>query len=182
MMYNLNKISRQQLIGAACLIGVFIICAMLGRYQVQGELSHQLEAGQNKAQQTDPHFVLPANPPGSPVEVQKRGAGEATTVKSQQDAANDELDMVEARVWEIAAKQPLPPRKEPLTPARWRIVGVTAVGDEKSVLVFFENQPMPEIRKVGEKLPGGAKIIEIAQDHLKILLNGQIMNLSLRKQ
>lgn len=86
------------------------------------------------------------------------------------------------RAWEVTARQPLPPRKEPLTPPRWRIVGVTMAGKDKNVLLLFEGQTTAEAKKVGDALPGGAKIVQITQDELRISLNGQFMKLNLRKQ
>lgn len=92
------------------------------------------------------------------------------------------VDPAELQIWEVTARQALPPRKEPLTPAPWRIVGVTEVGNDKNVLLLFGNLPATETRKIGEKLPGGAQIVQISQDHLQISLNGQLMKLNLRKQ
>ncbi|MFZ6749294.1 hypothetical protein ACO0K8_09985 [Undibacterium sp. Ren11W] len=91
-------------------------------------------------------------------------------------------DPAQLRVWEAAVRQPMSPRKEPLTPPVWRIVGVTVIGNEKNVLLLFGKQPATETRKIGDQLPGGAKIVQISQDHLQISLNGQLMKLNLRKQ
>lgn len=92
------------------------------------------------------------------------------------------VDLADLRIWELTARQPLPPRKEPLTAPGWKIVGVTSVGDETSVLLLFDKQTATETRKVGDLLPGGARIVQITQDALRIVLNSQYMKLSVRKQ
>ena len=98
------------------------------------------------------------------------------------EVENTPIDPGTLRVWEQTARQPLPPRKEPLTPPNWKIVGVTAVGNEKSVLLLFEKKMVAEPRKVGDLLPGGARIVQISQDELRVALKGQLMKLVLHKQ
>lgn len=114
----------------------------------------------------DAVFVLPPRPPMAPDQPQ------------EEVLAN----LADSRIWEVTARQPLPPRKEPLTAPGWKIVGVTSVGDETSVLLLFDKQTTTEARKVGDLLPGGAKIVQITQDALRIVLNSQYMKLSVRKQ
>lgn len=163
---NLKKLSRRQLFALTALL----LCGVLGAGA--GWLSISLSnrtAPQSKAKntnETEPPFVLQTAP------VEKVETAEVVQA----------VDPAELQIWEIAARQALPPRKEPLTAPRWRIVGVTEVGNEKNVLLLFGNLPATETRKIGEKLPGGAKIVQISQDHLQISLNGQLMKLNLRKQ
>lgn len=59
-----------------------------------------------------------------------------------------------------------------LTAPNWRITGVVAAGREHVALLLVESQPVQQL-KVGDKLPGGAKILDIAPDRLCILLNGK---------
>lgn len=172
-MLNLKKIFSKQWVASFFVIACTVIGALLGRYVLFDSLVQTRFESQQKQTQLDPAFLVPAAPPEKIAKDEK---------KSAENAQKATTDLSELRVWEVAVRQPLPPRKEALTPPRWRIVGVTSVGNEKSVLLLFDNQPATEARKIGEKLPGGAKIVEIAQDQLKISLNGQIMKLNLRKQ
>lgn len=181
-MFNLKKITRQQWIG----IGVILVCIVfgiaLGMYRLSANLRESQRNNEEKAVQADVGFVLPIAPPEaktpSLIEKSANDTKEVDTTAVKVDL----IDQSELRVWEVAARQTLPPRKEPLTARRWRVVGVTAVGDVKNVLLLFENQPATVVLKTGDKLPGGAKITQIAQDHLQISLNGQLMKLNLRKQ
>lgn len=173
LMLNIKKFSSQQWVAIIFIIGCAVVGALLGRYVLFDSLTQMRSENERKQALPDPAFIVPAAPPEK---VKK------DEILSAEDASKGSVDPGELRVWEVTVRQPLPPRKEALTPPRWRIVGVTSVGNEKSVLLLFENQPATEIRKIGEKLPGGAKIVEIAQDQLKISLNGQLMKLNLRKQ
>ncbi|MET3119127.1 hypothetical protein AAKU64_003366 [Undibacterium sp. GrIS 1.8] len=172
-MRDIKKISGQHWGSTVFVIGCSVAGALLGRYMLFDSLGQMHLANAKKQALPDAPFIVPAAPPETMKNEQDL---------SQEDGSKSTIGLSELRVWEVAVKQPLPPRKEPLTPPRWRIVGVTSVGSEKSVLLLFENQPATETRKIGEKLPGGAKIVEIAQDQLKISLNGQLMKLNLRKQ
>ncbi|MCU6434935.1 hypothetical protein LPB67_14250 [Undibacterium sp. Jales W-56] len=182
-MLNLNKLSRRQW---GAIVFVLVCCGasiFLGRYAVIESLNEMQRENAEKLPQSDLVFALPIVPLEKDVSIKSdKSNSEIRLNKDPKDAPKDIVDLTALRIWEIAVRQPLPPRKDPLTPPRWRIVGVTSVGVEKSVLLLFENQPATEAKKIGDKLPGGAKIIEIAQDHLKISLNGQSMKLNLRKQ
>lgn len=155
----LAKISRNAAITALSLFTCAVSGAALGWYTLP---ISSLKVASGNAQKPDAAFVLPSPPP-----------------------ARDEMpdtDLVDFRVWEMTARQPLPPRKEPLTAPGWKIVGVTLVGNEKNVLFLYDKKSAIEIRKEGEELPGGAKIVQISQEYLRIFLNGQFMKLSLLKQ
>jgi len=178
MMLSLKKISKQQLIAA----GVILIGVVAGAVAGFFSISATGLAPQNNADETsqkDAPFVLPASPPAKKIITP---VTEDATQVAAKNAQKAEEELADQRMWEATARQPLPPRKEPMTPPRWRVVGITSVGSVKSVLLLFENQPVTEARGIGDKLPGGAKIVDIAQDHLKIVLNGQTMKLNLRKQ
>lgn len=169
---NIRHLSRPQFF----LLISLLICSLLGAGA--GWLSMSLgiaptqglaqrPSGKNASEsENEAPFVLQAAP----------------TEKSELSDVAQVVDPAELQIWEVAARQALPPRKEPLTALPWRIVGVTEVGNEKNVLLLFGNLPATETRKIGEKLPGGAKIVQISQDHLQISLNGQLMKLNLRKQ
>jgi hypothetical protein len=71
---------------------------------------------------------------------------------------------------------------EPLTAPDWNIIGVASNGTAATLLLSFSNAPERLIElKVGEFLPGGAKIIGIEQDKIRILLNGKPRQLFLRR-
>lgn len=149
---------------ALVILGCAIIGVCWGWYAASGAQSQAGNRSSAKVQHQETAFVLPMAPP-EVVEF------DGSTV-----------DPRYLRIWEVGARQPLPPRKEPLTPPAWKIVGVTSVGKEQSILLLFANQSTTEARKNGDTLPGGAKIVQISQDYVRIALNGQLMKLSLRKQ
>lgn len=178
MKFNFKKISRQQLLAAGVILAGVIAGAVAGFFSISTANMVQQNSADETAQKDAP-FVLPAAPPEKKAIVP---VNEDATPQAAKSAQKAEEELADQRMWEVTAKQPLPPRKEPMTPPRWRVVGITSVGSLKSVLLLFENQPVTEARGIGDKLPGGAKIVDIAQDHLKIVLNGQTMKLNLRKQ
>jgi hypothetical protein len=163
---NLKKLSRRQYVALVALLLCGLLGAGAGWLSVTLSNSEKQPSKVKDANETEPPFALQTAPP----EIIE--TAEVTQT----------VDPAELQIWEIAARQALPPRKVPLTSPPWRIVGVTEVGSEKNVLLLFGNPPVTEIRKIGEKLPGGAKIVRISQEHLQISLNGQLMKLNLRKQ
>jgi hypothetical protein len=166
IMQNIKKIPSQYVVPVVVLMACALVAGFLGWISINKTADLAPLLNEKKATVLETPFVLQSAPN------EKGGLDEHETV----------IDPAQLRIWEITARQALPPRKEPLTPPRWRIVGVTTVGEEKSVLLLFADQPAPETLKIGEKLPGGAKIVQISQDHLQISLNGQLMKLNLRKQ
>lgn len=60
----------------------------------------------------------------------------------------------------------------PLNEPEWRFAGLTVSGAEKRILISTNNLP-PQPLKVGDSLPGGAKILEINDDHLCLLIRGK---------
>ncbi len=162
IMNAIRSVSRRNIIIAVIVLACGLTGAAWGWYS---SISATAEMARERTQQ-EAVLVLPPRPPVVP------------------DPSEDEApaDLAELRIWEATARQPLPPRKEPLTAPSWKIVGVTSVGDDSSVLILFDKQTTPETLKVGDLLPGGAKILQISQDTLRIVLNGQIMKLSVRKQ
>lgn len=65
-----------------------------------------------------------------------------------------------------------PMDEKPLTAPNWRIVGVVMAGAEKYAMLAVDGQPLQQI-KAGEKLPGGATIVDMTADRVCILLNGK---------
>lgn len=54
----------------------------------------------------------------------------------------------------------------------WRFVGIGGSEKERAVLIQYLNKPV-QILKVGDILPGGAKIMKIGEDRLCLLINGK---------
>ncbi len=71
---------------------------------------------------------------------------------------------------------------EPLNSPDWNIIGVANTGVKAYILLSFNNQPDKLIElKQGDSLPGGAKILAIEQDKIRILLNGKSRQLFLQR-
>lgn len=65
-----------------------------------------------------------------------------------------------------------------LTPPNWRIAGVYGEGAHRALLVLTDGRFEAQQLRVGDVLPGGAKIIGIASDRVSLLLHGQRVSLS----
>ncbi len=61
-------------------------------------------------------------------------------------------------LWETTASQPWQVRPQPITPPNWYITGVVRRGEQTQVIVQFDGEPMPRMFKVGDTLPGGARL------------------------
>lgn len=117
--------------------------------------------------QAEDHWAMP-----QPISV---GADEALSVINQR------------RLWGSAPGGPgaagKPAAEEkPLTPPDWRIVGVFVEGQQRGVLVATEGQPLPATLRIGDALPGGAKIVDIGNERICLLLNGRRVSLSTYRQ
>ena len=100
------------------------------------------------------------------------------------DAALSEINR--ARLWRSAAapEAGLPAQEAPaLTPPDWRIAGVfTQGGKPVALLNIDELPPRQQQLRVGDKLPGGAKILAITPDRLCILLGGKKRSLTIYRE
>lgn len=77
----------------------------------------------------------------------------------------------DANLWGVvvaAANVPAAPLNAP----EWRFVGVFNDGKEPHVMISIDKKPAVSL-KVGEELPGGAKILKIHDDQICVLVNGQ---------
>lgn len=158
----IRSVSRKNTITAIIVISCGLVGTAWGWFASITTFNKAMHATAQKIPKQDTVFVLPPRPPVAPDQPKEV--------------------MADLRIWELTARQPLPPRTEPLTAPGWKIVGVTSIGNDANVLLLFDKQIDIEARKVGDSLPGGAKIIQISQDVVRIVLNGQYMKLSLRKQ
>jgi len=87
-------------------------------------------------------------------------------------------EIIAARnLWGIV---PPAPEASPSDPA-WHFAGVARRGSDRYVLIKFEGKPVQTL-KTGDVLPGGAKILEIGEDQLCILINGKRRALGIYRQ
>jgi hypothetical protein len=68
--------------------------------------------------------------------------------------------------------------EKPLTAPDWRITGIYLEKAGPTVLISTIGNPVPQPLRVGDQLPGGAKILAIKSDRLTLLLHGQRLSLS----
>ena len=172
-MYNFitfaRSVLRKNIMTAILVIACGLAGAAWGWYAWKTAFNNIMHANAKKISKQDAVFLLPPRPP--------------VVLDQPPDQSKEAMaNITDLRIWEVSVRQPLPPRKEPMTAPGWKIVGVTSVGTDTNVLLLFDKQIDIEARKVGDLLPGGAKIIQISQDALRIFLNGQYMQLSIRKQ
>lgn len=166
IMNVIRSIPRRNMIIAVAILACGLTGAAWGWYSSMLAAEEMSREHARKLTQQETVLVLPPDP-------------SVALAPSEDDVPTD---LAELRIWEASARQPLPPRKAPLTAPNWKIAGVTSVGDDANVLILFDKQTTPETLKVGDLLPGDAKILQITQDDLRVVLNGQIMKLSVRKQ
>ena len=76
-------------------------------------------------------------------------------------------------LWELGRLEGTPGTGKPLTTPNWRIVGTTVSGTNSHVLILFEGSQVPEARRVGEPLPGGAKVLAVDGQQIEVLYQGQ---------
>lgn len=172
-MYNFIVFTKAAIRKNAMLSMIVLACGLVGVvwgwYASKLAFENPMPATTLKAPKRESIFLLPPRPPVALVQ---------PTGQPKEVTAN----LADLRIWEVSVRQPLPPRKEPMTAPGWKIVGVTTVSNDTNVLLLFDKQIEIEARKVGDLLPGGAKIIQISQDALRIVLNGQYMELRIHKQ
>lgn len=75
----------------------------------------------------------------------------------------------------------IPAQQVPLNDPEWHFVGAVKNGPEHYVLIRVEQNPV-ETLKVGDSLPGGAKILKIGEDRLCVLVNGKKRALGIYRQ
>jgi len=91
--------------------------------------------------------------------------------RSRPDAEALVTAIEQEKLWGTNNRLPAEVEK-PLTPPNWRITGVVSVGAESYALLDTVGQPIQPV-KIGEKLPGGAKVLDMTADRLSIFLNGK---------
>lgn len=100
------------------------------------------------------------------------------------DAALSEINR--AGLWRSATapQAALPAQDAPaLTPSDWRIASVFSQGGKQVVLLIFDELPPRQQQlRVGDKLPGGAKILAITPDRVCVLLGGKKRSLTIYRE
>jgi len=97
---------------------------------------------------------------------------------SKSDSAALVATIEHDKLWGASAANALPggplvsEEEKPLTAPDWRIAGVVTDGKENYAMVMVDGQPIQQL-KVGDKLPGGFKIVSMTADRVCILLNGK---------
>ena len=86
--------------------------------------------------------------------------------------------LMSASVW---GKVEAVKKEETLEDPAWRFLAVMVNGNEKYVVIDVEKQPNRQL-KVGDQLPGGAKIHEIRQASVCVIVNGKKRNLPIFPQ
>lgn len=76
-------------------------------------------------------------------------------------------------LWELGKAEPTPATDKPLTAPNWRVVGTTQNGTATHALILFEGTQIPETRKVGEPMPGGAQLLGASGQHVELLYQGK---------
>lgn len=128
-------------------------------------------------------LVLPAQLPSTrSLAVQEMAWNLATPVTVESDVALSVI--TKRRFWGVSSGSGLPEtgvpavEEKPLTPPDWRLVGQFAERGQAHLLVATEGVPQPQALRVGDSLPGGAKILAIHSDHVVLSLNGRRLSLS----
>lgn len=62
---------------------------------------------------------------------------------------------------------------KPMTPPDWRIIASVSRGAMAFVIIKYEDTQQEQRIKVGEALPGGARILKVETGKVCILLNGK---------
>lgn len=68
----------------------------------------------------------------------------------------------------------------PLNDPDWRFLGIIKQGADRIVLIKVDGQPEQRLT-INDKLPGGSEILDIGDDSLCILINGQKRRLAIYK-
>ena len=127
-------------------------------------------------------LMLPANLPNPrSVNLQGETWSLPVPVTVEADAALSGIN--QRQLWAIGPPG-LPPAlagvafgQAPLTPPGWRIVGVAGAVGQLTLLIVQDAPPglpvIPQALRVGDRLPGGARIVSIRSDGVGLLLHGQ---------
>jgi hypothetical protein len=74
------------------------------------------------------------------------------------------------QMWESNARTDWKVRPAPLTAPNWRINGVVQRGQQTQVIVQFDGETVPRFFKLGDVLPGGAKLAWVKPNVIGVVL------------
>ncbi len=74
------------------------------------------------------------------------------------------------QMWESNARTEWKVRPAPLTAPNWRISGVVQRGPQTQVIVQFDGETVPRFFKLGDVLPGGAKLAWVKPNVIGVVL------------
>lgn len=120
---------------------------------------------------------LPVTPPPAPAD---SVWALPSQVSIDSDAAVSAIS--QRRLWGASAVAPEgivsgPADEKSLTPSDWHIRGIYSAGGRPVAILAVDGEPVKQLA-VGDTLPGGAKILDIAPYRLTVLLGRQRLYLS----
>jgi hypothetical protein len=74
------------------------------------------------------------------------------------------------QMWESNARVEWKVRPEPITAPNWRISGVVQRGQQTQIIVQFDGEAAPRFFKLGDVLPGGAKLAWVQPNVIGVVL------------
>ena len=99
---------------------------------------------------------VPASPASAPVAVLPAGWQGAGTALQQ--------------MWDLGAQAEWKVRPAPLSRPNWRISGVVQRGEQTQVIVQIDGEPAPKFFKIGDMLPGGAKLAWVKPNVIGVVM------------
>lgn len=74
------------------------------------------------------------------------------------------------QMWDLGVQPDWAVRPAPLSPPNWRISGVVQRGEQTQAIVQFDGDPVPKFFKIGDKLPGGAKLAWVKPNVMGVVM------------
>jgi hypothetical protein len=116
-----------------------------------------------------PRFKTPSDV-FSPTDDKPNTTATGTTLTSNITPAGwDETTTSLQQMWEVNAASQWVVRAAPLSPPSWRVTGVVQRGDQTQVIVQMDNDTTPKFFRIGDTLPGGAKVVMVASNVIRVI-------------
>lgn len=74
------------------------------------------------------------------------------------------------QMWDLGTQAEWAVRPAPLSPRNWRINGVVQRGEQTQAIVQFDGEPEPRFFKIGDTLPGGAKLAWVKPNVIGVVM------------
>ena len=74
------------------------------------------------------------------------------------------------QMWDLGVQANWAVRPAPLSPRNWRISGVVQRGEQTQAIVLFDGDPAPKFFKIGDTLPGGAKLAWVKPNVIGVVM------------